>query len=49
MEVAGVGFTRNRPYIVDVGEFTSRFRSDVTPFEVGAPDTVYSFAPIAGA
>jgi len=42
-EVADVGFTWDRPYVVDASKFTRRFWSDVTPFEVGAPATVRSF------
>ena len=44
-EVADVGFTWDRPYRVDGRKFTSRFWSDVTPFEVGAPATARSFVP----
>ncbi len=43
-EVADVGFTWDRPYVVDAGRFTQRFWSDATPFEIGAPATVRSFA-----
>jgi len=43
-EVADVGFTWDRPYHVDARKFTSRFWSDVTPFEVGAAATARSFA-----
>lgn len=47
-EVADVGFTWDRPYVVDSNKFKRRFWSDVTPFEVGAPATVRSFmAPAA--
>jgi nucleoside-diphosphate-sugar epimerase len=42
-EVADVGFTWDRPYEVDARKFTSRFWSDVTPFEIGAPATARSF------
>jgi nucleoside-diphosphate-sugar epimerase len=42
-EVADVGFTWDRPYEVDARKFTSRFWSDVTPFEVGAAATARSF------
>ncbi len=44
-EVADVSFTWDRPYRVDARKFTSRFWSDVTPFEVGAPATARSFVP----
>ncbi|WP_428376305.1 NAD-dependent epimerase/dehydratase family protein [Lichenicoccus sp.] len=46
-EVADVGFTWNRPYIIDARKFERRFWSDVTPFEVGAPATAKSFAAAA--
>jgi len=42
-EVADVGFTWDRPYVVDAGKFTRRFWSDVTPFEIGAAATARSF------
>ncbi len=42
-EVADVGFTWDRPYVVDASKFKNRFWSDVTPFEVGAPATAKSF------
>jgi len=42
-EVADVGFTWDRPYVVDGRKFTDRFWSDVTPFEVGAPATARWF------
>jgi hypothetical protein len=42
-EVADVGFTWDRPYHVDARKFTSRFWSDVTPFESGAAATARSF------
>ena len=42
-EVADVGFTWDRPYVVDATKFKRRFWSDVTPFEVGAPATARSF------
>ena len=42
-EVADVGFTLDRPYRVHAGKFTSRFWSNVTSFEVGAPATARSF------
>lgn len=44
-EVADVGFTWDRPYIVDASKFMQRFRSDVTPFETGAVATARSFLP----
>ena len=46
-EVADVGFTWDRPYHVDGRKFTSRFWSNVTPFEVGAAETARSFQPKA--
>ena len=42
-EVVDVGFTWDRPYVVDASKFTSRFWSDVTPYEVGAVATARSF------
>ena len=47
-EVADVGFTWDRPYVVDSGKFQRRFWSDVTPFEVGAPATARSFVASLG-
>lgn len=44
-EVVDVGFTWDRPYRVDARKFTTRFWSDVTPFEVGAAATIRSFLP----
>lgn len=43
-EVADVGFTWDRPYVVDASKFARRFWSDVTPFETGVPATARSFA-----
>jgi nucleoside-diphosphate-sugar epimerase len=43
-EVADVGFTWDRPYIVDGGKFTRRFSFTPTPFEIGVPATVHAFA-----
>ena len=43
-EVADVRFTWDRPYIVDGSKFTSRFWTDVTPFEVGAAATARWFS-----
>ena len=43
-EVADVGFTWNRPYVVDAGKFVRRFGFEATPFEVGIPVTVRAFA-----
>jgi nucleoside-diphosphate-sugar epimerase len=42
-EVADVGFTWDRPYMIDASKFKRRFWSDVTPFEVGAPAMARSF------
>ena len=47
-EVVDVGFTWDRPYQVDAGEFTRHFWSDVTSFETAAPATTRSFAAAAG-
>lgn len=43
-EVADVGFTWDRPYIVDGGKFTRRFAFSPTSFELGVPATVHAFA-----
>jgi hypothetical protein len=43
-EVADIGFTWDRPYIVDGGKFTRRFSFTPTPFEIGVPATVKAFA-----
>jgi nucleoside-diphosphate-sugar epimerase len=43
-EVADVGFTWDRPYIVDGGKFTRRFGFTPTPFEIGVPAAVHAFA-----
>lgn len=43
-EVADVGFTWDRAYVVDGGKFARRFGFVPTPFEVGVPATVRSFA-----
>lgn len=43
-EVADIGFTWDRPYIVDGGKFTRRFGFVPTSFEVGVPATVHAFA-----
>jgi nucleoside-diphosphate-sugar epimerase len=43
-EVADVGFTWDRPYIVDGSKFIRRFDFAVTRFEVGVPETVRAFA-----
>jgi nucleoside-diphosphate-sugar epimerase len=45
-EVADVGFTWDRPYIVDGGKFTRRFGFSPTPFEMGVPATVNAFAEL---
>ncbi len=43
-EVADVGFTWDRPYIVDGSKFSRRFGFTPTAFEIGVPTTVRSFA-----
>ncbi len=43
-EVVDIGFTWDRPYVVDAAKFKKRFWSDVTPFEEGVVATVRSFA-----
>jgi nucleoside-diphosphate-sugar epimerase len=42
-EVADVGFTWDRPYVVDGSKFANRFGFTPTPFEVGAPVTARAF------
>jgi nucleoside-diphosphate-sugar epimerase len=42
-EVADVGFTWDRPYVVDGSKFARRFGFQPTPFAVGAPATARSF------
>ena len=42
-EVVDVGFTWDRPYVVDATAFKQRFWSDVTPYEIGAAATARSF------
>lgn len=46
-EVVDVGFTWDRPYLVDGGKFTRRFGFTATPFEVGVPAAVRSFVAAA--
>jgi nucleoside-diphosphate-sugar epimerase len=43
-EVADVGFTWDRPYVVDGSKFTRRFGFAVTPYAVGVPVAARSFA-----
>ena len=43
-EVVDVGFTWDRPYLVDAGAFTRRFGFVATPFAVGIPASAHSFA-----
>lgn len=43
-EVADVGFTWNRAYVVDGGKFARRFCFVPTPFEIGVPATIHAFA-----
>lgn len=43
-EIADVGFTWDRPYIVDGGKFTRRFGFAVTPFDEGLAATARAFA-----
>jgi len=38
-EVVDVGYTWDRPYLVDARKFTRRFGFEPTPFEVGVPAT----------
>ncbi len=44
LEVADVGFTFDRPYVVDGRKFMRRFAFAPTPFEVGLPATMRAFA-----
>lgn len=48
-EVVDIGFTWDRPYIVDGGKFMRRFGFTPTPFEIGVPATVHAFAKGGGA
>jgi nucleoside-diphosphate-sugar epimerase len=43
-EVADVGFTWDRPYVVDSRKFARRFGFAPTSFEIGVPATVHAFA-----
>lgn len=43
-EIADVGFTWDRPYIVDGSKFSRRFGFTPTSFEIGVPTTIRSFA-----
>jgi nucleoside-diphosphate-sugar epimerase len=43
-EVADVGFTWDRAYVVDGGKFGRRFGFAATSFEIGVPATVRAFA-----
>jgi len=42
-EVADVGFTWDRPYVVDGSKFAGRFEFAPTPFTIGIPATIWSF------
>jgi nucleoside-diphosphate-sugar epimerase len=42
-EVVDVGFTWDRPYVVDGSKFTRRFGFRVTPYEIGVPAAALSF------
>ncbi len=46
-EMLDVGFTWDRPYVVDGRKFAERFRFEVTPYELGAPATARAFAAAA--
>jgi nucleoside-diphosphate-sugar epimerase len=48
-EMADVGFTWDRPYVVDSSKFKRRFWADVTPFEVGAAETARACLAAAAA
>jgi hypothetical protein len=43
-EVAVVGFTWDRPYVVDGSKFSRRFGFTPTAFEIGVPITARAFA-----
>jgi nucleoside-diphosphate-sugar epimerase len=43
-EVADVGFTWDRSYVVNGAKFARRFGFTPTPFEIGVPETVRAFA-----
>lgn len=43
-EVADVGFTWDRAYVVNGAKFMRRFAFQPTPFEIGVPETVRAFA-----
>jgi nucleoside-diphosphate-sugar epimerase len=43
-EIADVGFTWDRPYVVDGSKFVDRFGFTPTAFEIGVPATVREFA-----
>jgi nucleoside-diphosphate-sugar epimerase len=43
-EVADVGFTWDRAYVVDGAKFGKRFGFQPTPFEIGVPETMRAFA-----
>ncbi len=45
-EVADVGFTWDRPYIVDGGKFSRRFGFTPTPFEIGVPKAARTFSGV---
>ncbi|WP_375421494.1 hypothetical protein [uncultured Sphingomonas sp.] len=47
-EVADVGFTWDRAYVVHGGKFSRRFDFVPTSFEIGVPATVRAFAARAG-
>ena len=46
-EVVDIGFTWDRPYVVDGSKFTRRFGFTATPYEVGMVAAAHSFA-VAG-
>ena len=45
-EVADVGFTWDRPYVVDGSKFMRRFGFTPTAYEIGAPATARAFASL---
>jgi len=43
-EVVDVGYTWDRPYLVDASKFTRRFGFEPTPFEIGVPAAAHAYA-----
>ena len=47
-EMREMRFQWDRPYLVDATKFARAFWSDMTPFEVGVPETALAFRAAAG-